>query len=548
MLLTLTGIGILGMLISYLYFSGIASPDRLFFGFNHEVLNAFSFFLLLFVFPVLSAGDLNTKKSIKKIYVHLLLLFGLGVILFIYSVLVYWERLALFNPSHTWFDYSIVATIIIVFTLSTLLFSVQNRERLWNFKILYAILILIGFLLSVASMIVYGGYIPDIEGIITWDMLLLIAGLLFFLGFIPLLMYASPNFRGLLRKLRFIWLIGVLGGLITFTLAGLVNAGIIEKSILLNIDWYAFFIFGSFFLAISLLLLAGAKDFYKTLYKLRFLWLITFFIGIILVIFSFVAVLPTSAFVYDAIGSFGLEMYFDISFMYGVAITIFSLIFICSIVYFETEESADSLGLPSASDLISESETTTGEMIAYLEIVQKSNEDIINQFKDALREDKFRPRVYESLIKRYQDSNRAVKTRLEKYKRKSPLVSEEKVVSSLFDEAIGTKPEVTTPAPSTPPVVPPKTTPTVPPMPPKTTPTVPPMPPKTTPPPTAMPSAPPSIAPMPSVPPPTPGITPEKSPQSPLDLIADARSTSIAELRGEMLKELRRLREIFKEE
>lgn len=547
MLLTLTGIGILGMIISYLYFSGIASPDRLFFGFNHEVLNAFSFFLLLFVFPVLSAGDPNTKKSIKKIYIHLLLLFGLGVLLFIYSVLVYWERLALFNPSHTWFDYSIVAVIIIVFTFSTLLFSVQNHERLWNFKLLYAILILIGFILYIASMIVYGGYI-DLEGVITWDLLLIIAGLLFFMGFIPLLMYASTNFRTLLRKLRFIWLIAVLIGLITFAIAGLVNAGIIEKSMLLNIDWYAFFIFGSFFLAISLLLLAGAKDFYKTLYKLRFLWLITFFIGILTVIFSFVAVLPTSAFVYDAIGSFGLEMYFDISFMYGVAITIFSLIFICSIVYFETEEISDSLGLPSASDLISESGTTTGEMIAYLEIVQKSNEDIINQFKEALREDKFGPRLYESLIKRYQDSNHAVKTRLEKYKRKSPLVSEGKVVSSLFDEAIGTKPEVTTPAPSTPPVVPPKTPPSGPPMPPKTTPTIPPVPPKTTPPPTAMPSAPPSIAPMPSVLPPTPGITPEKSPQSPLDLIADARSTSIAELRGEMLKELRRLREIFKEE
>jgi len=53
---------------------------------------------------------------------------------------------------------------------------------------------------------------------------------------------------------------------------------------------------------------------------------------------------------------------------------------------------------------------------------------------------------------------------------------------------------------------------------------------------------------MPSTPPPTPGTISEKSPQSPLDLIADARSTSIAELRGEMLKELRRLREIFKEE
>jgi hypothetical protein len=461
--------------------------------------------------------------------------------------MVFWERLALFNPSHTWFDYSIVAVILIVFTLSSMLFSVQNHERLWNFKILFGILTILGFLLSIASMIVYGGYIPDIQDIITWDLLLLIAGVLFFIGFIPLLMYASTRFRDLLHKLRIIWLICVLGGLVPFAIAGLINAGIVEQSMLLNIDWYAFFIFSVFFLTISLLLLAGARDLYGTLHKLRFLWLITFFIGIILVIFSFIAVLPTSPFIYDAIGSFGLEMYFDISYMYGVAITIFSLIFICAIAYFETEEIADSYGVPSVSDLISESETTTGEMIAYLEIVQKSNENIISQFKEAVREDKFRPRVYESLIKRYQDSNRSVKARLEKYKKRSPLTSEEEAVSSLFDKAIGTKPTTTLP-PSTPPVDAPKSTPSAPPMPPKSTPSAPPMPPKTVPPPTSIPSVPPAMPSIPSAPPTTPSITPDKSPQSPLDLIADARSTSIAELRGEMLKELRRLREIFKEE
>lgn len=533
-LLTLSGIGILGMVIGYLYFSGIASTDRLFFGFSYEIIYAFSFFLLIIgFFPVLAAGDIDAKKSIKKIYVHLLLLLGFGFIFLIYSFLVYWDRLAPFNPSHTWFDYAIVATILIVFTLSALLFSVQNKERLWNFKILYGILILFGFLVLIVSTVVYGGYLDSIidEGIITWEILLIIAGILLFMGLMPLIINASTNFRDILYKLRIIWLIGLLPGILLLVIAGLINAGYVDSSLFLNIQWEVFYLYGSLLLVILLLFLAGAKNLHETLYKLRAIWLLSFLIGILVVLFSFIVILPTSPDISNIIGSFGLEMYYDVSYMYGIAITIFSLIFICSIVYFETEELVDSSGISGTSDLISESETTPGEMIAYLEIIQKSNENTINQFKEALREDKFRPRVYETLIKRHQDSNRAMKTKLEKLESKSPLVSKDEPVSSLFDVALGTKSETPTPPPSSTPTAPPKPTPKGPPMPPKPAPS---------PPPTA-PSVPSPLPTAPSVP-----STPP--PQSPLDLIADARSTSIAELRGEMLKELRRLREIFKEE
>ena len=543
-LLTLSGIGILGMVIGYLYFSGIASTDRLFFGFSYEIIYAFSFFLLIIgFFPVLAAGDIDAKKSIKKIYVHLLLLLGFGFIFLIYSFLVYWDRLAPFNPSHTWFDYAIVATILIVFTLSALLFSVQNKERLWNFKILYGVLIIFGFLVLIVSTVAYGGYLDSIidEGIITWEILLIIAGILLFIGLMPLIINASTNFRDILYKLRIIWLIGLLPAILLLVIAGLINAGFVDSSVFLNIQWEVFYLYGSLLTVILLLFLAGAKNLHETLYKLRAIWLLSFLIGILVVLFSFIVILPTSPDISNIIGSFGLEMYYDVSYMYGIAITIFSLIFICSVVYFETEELVDSSGISGASDLISESETTPGEMIAYLEIIQKSNENTINHFKEALREDKFRPRVYETLIKRHQDSNRAMKTKLEKLKSKSPLVSKDEPVSSLFDVALGTKSETPTPPPSSTPTAPPKPTPKGPPMPPKSAPS----PPPTTP---SMAAPLPTTPSMPSPPPPTLGTTPEKSPQSPLDLIADARSTSIAELRGEMLKELRRLREIFKEE
>jgi hypothetical protein len=324
-------------------------------------------------------------------------------------------------------------------------------------------------------------------------------------------------------------------------IAGLINAGFVDSSVFLNIQWEVFYLYGSLLTVILLLFLAGAKNLHETLYKLRAIWLLSFLIGISVVLFSFIVILPTSPDISKIIGSFGLEMYYDVSYMYGIAITIFSLIFICSVVYFETEELVDSSGISGASDLISESETTPGEMIAYLEIIQKSNENTINHFKEALREDKFRPRVYETLIKRHQDSNRVMKTKLEKLKSKSPLVSKDEPVSSLFDVALGTKSETPTPPPSSTPTAPPKPTPKGPPMPQKSAPSPPPTTPSVV---SPLPTAPS----MPLPPPPTPGTTPEKSPQSPLDLIADARSTSIAELRGEMLKELRRLREIFKEE
>ncbi len=552
-LLTLAGIGILSIIIGLLYFSGVASwavgdpsspsgftINRLFFGFDYRILFALGFFLLIIgVFPVLSAADINTTSSIKKAYVHLLLLFGTGILLLFYSVFVYLEKLEVFDELHTWFDYSILAAFAIIFSVSILLFSVQDSERLWNLKFVFGIFFVIGFLGVLFSMIVYGGYI-DLGEMISWDFIFILSGFFLFLGFIPMVVTAGTGFRDFLYRLRFLWLIIALLSLISFLLAGLIKFEILESSMLLDINWYIFYLFGCLFLVISLVFLARAAELQEIIQKLRYLWIISFFLGIILVLFSFITILPTSDSFSGITGQLGLEDYFDILYMYGIAIIIFALIFICSIVKSETAEDTGSTGVSSAREILSESESTTSEMIAYLEIIHKSNEEIIGHFKEALREDKFRPRVYEKLIKQYRENNRSITARLDKFRGKSPIISKKEEVSSLFDDVIG--PEVTekAPLPSPEPSIPSSTPPPSggPPMP-------------STPPPSGgppMPSTPPPTPSAPSTPPSTPGTTPGKSPQSPLDLIADARSTSIAELRGEMLKELRRLREIFKEE
>lgn len=552
-LLTLAGIGILIMAIALLFFTGVASSvdittdpptwNRLVFGFDYQTLTAFGFFLLLFLSPVLASLDTNAKKSVKKIYVYLVLLVGMGIIMLIYSALVYGEFLNPFDPLHSWFDYYIIGALLIIIGLAIILFSVQDRERLWNFKLLFALIILIGLLLEILSLILYSQVIVMPE--IGWDISFLLGVITLFIGVVPLLLTASTRFRNILRRLGIIWILGVLIGIVIIIISSLVYAEIIPQSLVLDTDWFVILAYGSLFTLLFILLLASVG--YEITYKLRFIWLITFFLGVIFVIISVVLVLPESPEIEGAVGTLigndFLGATWDIFYMYGTIIMIFSLSFISSVLYFETEEYSGPEGLLESVDRLPDIETTPSEMIAYLEILSKSQENIINQFKEAVRADKFRPRVYESIVKIYQDRNRIIKSRIEKFQKAGHLVSAGEDVEALFDVALGEPSEVT---PITKPAAPPTvSTAEVPPGPPpisvKAPPTGPPVPPPSitlpTPPPSPLESA-----------PPAPGATVTQPTESPLDLIADARSTSIAELRGEMLKELRRLREIFKEE
>jgi hypothetical protein len=225
-------------------------------------------------------------------------------------------------------------------------------------------------------------------------------------------------------------------------------------------------------------------------------------------------------------------------FMFGGAFSFLFIIFITSILYFETEEvSGDFQTSDVSTDSFLDLKTTPTEMVTYLEILSKNENDLINQFKEAVRDDKFRPRVYESLVKHYEGRIKSYKTKIGTLRKAKPGTPEADKVGALFDSVLGEAPS-TKPAPKAPVVKSkPVGLPSSPPPPPSTPAVAPPPMPTSTPvPPT----------PTPAIPEPT---MPTGQPSdSPLDLIADARSTSIAELRGEMLKELRRLREIFKEE
>ncbi len=541
-LLTITGIGITTIALGILYFSGLASSDRLFYGFDYKILLSFGFFFgFVGLFPVLASMDTNMKKNVKKVYIHLLVIMGIGVVGIIYSFLVYGNYLSSFDPSHSWFDYLIITSFFLFFGFSPLIFAVENRERLWSYKLVFILFIIIGFIFYILSGLVYGQYfdfgelLPILD--VDWSVFFIAGSITIYLGLLPLMVTASQEFRDRIFKLRFLWVITSLIGFLLVILAPVI---MYYELNVLGIEWTVILYTGALIEFISLFLFVGSDSVVSFLQKLRFLWILLLLLGILSVFISLILVQSTSIVMVDYLDietllGFTWEIYFAI----GTVLTVSALILIGALLFYEAKDPSR-VGTISTSSGMPEIDAKPNEMVIFLEIIQESNDQVIAKFKEAVREDKFRPRVYESLIKHYQTQNQSIKSRLSKLKKS---ISRTSGVESLFSAALEETPP---PPPSTPPPSKPATIPSAPPIPPKTPPTTAPPPPSTTTPPA------PSAIPRTPTPPPAPSgpsiTTTSPSGQSPLDLIADARSTSIAELRGEMLKELRRLREIFKEE
>ena len=184
-LLTLTVIGIFTIVLGFLYYSGVASADRLFLGLDYEILFAFGFYLtIITALPSLSVMDARGKTSVKKIYPHLILFFSISLLGIIYSLLVYGGFITpIESEVGTWFDFFLLSSIIFCVSILPLLFGVRDRERLWNLKYLYFGFTIIGLILEIISMVVYGHYIDDlIESIpliggTSWDVLFLSGGI-----------------------------------------------------------------------------------------------------------------------------------------------------------------------------------------------------------------------------------------------------------------------------------------------------------------------------------------------------------------------------------
>jgi hypothetical protein len=549
-LLTLTAIGIFSIVLGFLYYFGVASADRMLIGLDYNILFAFGFYLtIITALPSLSVMDARGKMSVKKINPHLILLFSISILGIIYSLLVYGGFVTAIDADITAsFEYFVLFGIIFCVSLLPLLFGVRDRERLWNLKFLYLALITIGLVLEIFSMLVIDPEIADLLASIpliggtAWDVLFLSGGIFLILGLFPLLMSASHGFRNFLDTTRLLWLIALIVGFVLVIISLLISIEILDRSILLDTEWYVIYSFGSLLLISSAAFLSSSRKFSGVLEKLRILWILTLFVGFLMVLTSFMLVLASSVEVQDLFNLSNQTYTFfgyswDIMFMYGAVFSFISMVFITSVLYFETEEvSGDFQTSGVSTDSFLDLKTTPTEMVTYLEILSKNESNLINQFKEAVRDDKFRPRVYESLVKHYEGRIKSYKTKVGSLRKAKPgTAPEADKVGALFDSVLGETPSPK-PVPKAPTVESkPVGLPTAPPPPPSTPPVTPP----------PMPTA---SVPVPSPSIPEPVMPTGQASDSPLDLIADARSTSIAELRGEMLKELRRLREIFKEE
>ena len=204
-LLTLTVIGITSIFLGFLYFLGVASSNRLFIGFDYQTLIAFGIYLtLITILPVLAGMDARTKANVKKLYPHLIILVCVSLIGLLYSFLVYGIYLNPFDVQHSWIDYFTLFGTILILGILPFLFAVKDRDSLWNFKYIYFGLILIGILIEIMAVLVYGHYLDTLIQLpdIGWDAYFLAGGLLILLGFTPLTIGANSNFRNFLHIIK----------------------------------------------------------------------------------------------------------------------------------------------------------------------------------------------------------------------------------------------------------------------------------------------------------------------------------------------------------
>jgi len=545
-LLTFTILGIMSILLSFLYFIGVAS------GFDYIILNAFGIYLILItVLPVLSGMDARAKASVKKIFPHLILMVCVSIFGLIYSFLVYgyyMTPIVVQHSQNSWIDYFIISAIILTIGILPLLFAVKDRDRLWNFKYVYFALIIVGIFLEIAAVVVYGHYLDALNPLpgIGWGAFFLSGCILILLGISPLLIGASSTLRDFLYTTRLLWIIGIIISFVLIILSLAIRIEVLDASVVLNTEWFVWFSFGSLLLFVTTGFLSSSRVFSDTLNKLRIIWYITLLLGVTMFLISVILAASSSPEIIKVISLpdnlIGFE--WDFYFLYGAILSFFPIIILISIIYFETEEVSGDVASGLTTDSFRDLKTTPTEMVTYLEILSKSEVELINQFKEAVREDKFRPRVYETLLKQYEGRIKSYKSKISSIRKEPSRIETADKVGAIFDSALGetTTPKVTAEIP--PSIVPKPTSSAIPPPLPSTpAPSLPESGPPASPPPLPSPSiAPPSPVSSDSV------LTPSTSVDSPLDLVADARSTSIAELRGEMLKELRRLREIFKEE
>lgn len=556
----------------------------------------------------LGSLDSNERALLWKWKLLWIVFILLGLSLTVDGLISYFYNIQgiVFNSKFVFWQSAVVIGIPLLIYGTILFFSGMSegtRDSFGKLSIIFFLLAILGFISALLGVgifyankgantkyLSFGIWFPQ------WNVLIAAGVVLGILGIIPLsyIMGSRESLKDKFHKLWIVWLILALAGVVLYVVTAVEVLGDVnliggpghrEGGLILSLAFQ-----GPGF---AFLVASTNKD--ELIKKFSFLYPLLLIVG--------VAIALASTFVHSLTAT---------SLGTGLALVIIASGLIYKAISLDyTPSASSSVARPMASTVVSGSTSKAGFEIPnglqpedkkyYIEMQRKTNENWITLLNNAAKQNRlskdFVTKKVQELNSVNAQSESIIANIMEEAKRSSR--------QSIFEQAMGNEPSSSSqqrssppPQVSSPPMSPPgpPTSPpqkplssgppmppsNAPPMPPSNAPPkppsssgMPPMPPASSGPPmppgaggppkppssggmppmppgAAGPPKPPGLPPMPSnMSPPVPGASqaPAKPPGAPGgDAVNTARSTSIAELRGEMLKELRRLRDIFNDD
>jgi hypothetical protein len=552
---------------------------------------------ILFTFGIafsLPSTKGNEREFIFRLSIIWIVMIILGVVFNLMSIM------ELFSVGE-WEKWFFLAVPFLSFGLIMFFGSMRDETRnsFGKLSVIFLLLAFIGLIIGVLSVVGIWDLLGTDHsvGAARWDHYAVYGLIPMALGLIPLayVLSGSDDTRNIIGKLWIIWLLLGIISVIIFSLASLNILFDTDLLFISDLGQEAGLVAGLPFALIGFILFfASSGEKSKSLIKpLLPIWIIIALVG--LVVFALNTLLPASF----PVSTYGL----------GFVLTVFSLGLVYKALSYDyvpslpvrgaarvTSSGKQYQGSTEDADLVQKA--SVEEATVYLTIQKKSFENSMTQVQNAFRSGRISQGFYNAISTSHQQKITGFDDQIASLK----VSSKRSTRKSIFEEELGIKqaappkaqpqPSAPKPQPSAPsappaepsqaapPAGPPKMAPPAgPPKPPGGAPSPPPGGVSRAPSPPRMPSASPS-PPTPSGPPSPPGLpgsTPGGAPSPPgmppagptkpvgagppplpgapvpgappgTDVVGSARSTSIAELRGEMLKELRRLRDIFKED
>ncbi|MFW9992642.1 MAG: hypothetical protein ACFFD4_11400 [Candidatus Odinarchaeota archaeon] len=504
-------------------------------------------------------------------YLYALLLL-LGLVLYITGILVYFDVLDETTQAALVDDFRIYLLLGLLITLTSVFLLVtapkESRETIWKFRVLWILVALVGLLLVATGLAAYFLHpIPADQSLleIWWHEYLLFASVPLVLGAGLFLGTLSEGAEKFLWKFKLPSLLIFIAGFVLLIATPIIYFITPDDPFhldpLLTMPWshWAVLSLLPLGLSLSVLVIASSENALEFYSKIKIFFILFTLAGVICYlvgISAYVSFTPPD------------QVFADLQWEHWMVIG-FTLVGLGQFFLYRVISKEDYT--PSAlsrsafgTDLTTETGASADmvvlgkvkmdpkDQLTYFTVAKKIANYSKEQYKDANKSGDLSDSAFRALnakmdqaVKQYEKKQAEVKKQTEVKDRKRLFEQELGIPAKKPAEPARVEPARTV-TPSPPPLQRPAVTTETPTMSPpplqrpkiiETTPTPPPV----TPTPAPTPRPPTPTPPTPT--PPTPGKEGEA-----MDVVGTARSTSIAELRGEMLKELRRLRDIFKDE